>query len=82
MNIITSILRKDISSIIFNYLNINKTTVKTNHFKIIRYINNVVKYFHGMNIKYVSTSIKRDQIVFSMNYYWSNYKDDWSVGKN
>jgi hypothetical protein len=82
MNIITFILRKDISSIIFKYLNVNKTTVKTNHFKIIRYIDNVVKYFHGMNRKYIPSYVKRDQREFCINYYWSHYKNDWSVIKN
>lgn len=78
MNIITAILRKDISSIVFKYLIIDKQTVKTNYLKIIKYICNVNMYFDIVNKKYSPYNIKRDQNMFHNQCYWDNDKNNWA----
>ena len=79
MNVILEILGKDISSIIYNYLTINKQIIKTNHLKIIRYIDSVYQYFNMIGNEFFPSKIKDDQISFLRNCYWNNNENDWDV---
>jgi hypothetical protein len=70
MNTINKILGKDISSIIFKYLTVNKDTIKMEYFKNLSYLNAVFDYENFSGDKLTPSRFEIDNKQIFMNYKW------------
>jgi hypothetical protein len=70
MNTINKILGKNISSIIFRYLTVNKNVIKLEYIKNMKYLRGVYWYFFHTILEYKPSNIKMDNKYFRNNFIW------------
>ena len=70
MNTINKILGKDISSIIFKYLIVNKNVIKLEYIKNMKYLRGVYWVFFYNIREYKPSNIKMDNKYFRNNFIW------------
>jgi hypothetical protein len=74
MNIINRFVSKNLGSVIFNYLTVNKETVKTVNKKTVKYINHIYKYLNNFHrpYNYTPSHLKDKNYVERMFIYTEN----------
>jgi hypothetical protein len=72
MNIVNRFVSKNLGSVIFNYITVNKETVKTINKKTVKYINYIYKYFNNFPCKYIPSRLKNKNYVESIFVYTEN----------
>jgi hypothetical protein len=80
MNTINKILGKDISSIVFKYLTVNKDIIENEYLKTLLYMKNVSLYTSSYReFIWPPSKYKKDFKWFNCAYLWNNDRCVWDL---